>query len=63
MVLRGSNALPGGSYYVLASTNLLLPLPSWTRLATNHYDAQGAFAFTNSLTPGLRQRFYLLQLP
>jgi hypothetical protein len=48
---------------VLASTNLALPRTSWTRIATNAFDVNGHFAFTNSLTPPLPQRFYQIQLP
>ena len=63
LVMRGGGGLPNGNYYVLTSTNLTLPLASWTRVATNAYDASGNFAFTNSAIPAMSGRFYLLQLP
>jgi autotransporter-associated beta strand protein len=63
LVLQGTGGLPSGSYYVLGSTNLTLPLTNWTRLATNSYDANGNFNFTNVISPAMTQQFILLQLP
>ena len=60
-VFSGSNGVAGNPYYVLAATNLALPRTSWTRIATNVFDVNGHFAFTNSLTPP--QRFFQIQLP
>ena len=62
-VLRGSGGLPNGKYYVLASTNVALPLAGWPRIATNSYDASGNFNFTNVMASGAVARFYRLQLP
>jgi hypothetical protein len=36
------------SYYILASTNLALPPNQWTPVATNPYDANSNFIFTNT---------------
>jgi autotransporter-associated beta strand protein len=63
LVMRGSNGAVSSPYYVLASTNLILPRSSWTRIATNAFDANGNFVFTNAVNPAIRQRFYLIQLP
>jgi autotransporter-associated beta strand protein len=63
VVFSGSNGVASNHYYVLTSTNLVLPVSNWTSIATNTFDANGGFAFTNSLTPYVRQRFYQLQLP
>ena len=63
VILRGNGGLPNGSYFVLATTNLLIPLANWSRVATNVYDAGGNFNVTNVMTAGTPQRFYLLQLP
>ena len=61
LVLTGMGHV-GGTYRVLATTDLALPTVSWTRIATNTFDVvTGAFSFTNAVDPGLRQRFYLLQ--
>ena len=50
------------NYLVLTSTNMVLPLPSWTRIATNSFGATGTFSFTNAIAPGVPQNFYRLQL-
>ena len=43
--------LPGWPYCVLASTNLALPASQWLSVATNSFDANGNFDFTNSVAP------------
>jgi hypothetical protein len=63
LVLSGTNGWPGQNYFVLATTNLLLPLTSWECLATNPFDAYGNFKFTNGIDPNKPGLFYLLQLP
>ncbi|MDB6122645.1 MAG: hypothetical protein JWQ71_1638, partial [Pedosphaera sp.] len=62
LILNGSNGVAGAGYYVLASTNLEIPLASWTMLATNNFDMNGTFRFTNLLAPGGGQRFYRIQV-
>ena len=63
LIFSGSNGLPKGNYYVLVSTNVALPLNQWTRIATNPFDNNGDFTFTNPMSPNSAQLFYLLQLP
>jgi fibronectin-binding autotransporter adhesin len=63
VVLGGSNGVPNNHYIVTTSTNLALKFSSWTPIATNTFDANGKFSFTNSLTPPVPQQFYLLQIP
>jgi hypothetical protein len=62
LILSGSNGSPGTNYYVLASTNLTLPFSNWERVATNAFDQNGGFQFTNdaSRAPG---QYFILQLP
>ena len=62
LILGGTNGMPGGMYYVLASTHLALPLSNWVPIATNFCDGNGAFTFTNPVPAGPVQ-FYRLQLP
>ncbi len=59
--LSGTNGTPGRTFYLLGSTNLLLPVSNWTILATNSFDDSGNFSVTNSLNSNNRQQFYLLQ--
>jgi hypothetical protein len=62
-IITGTNNLgPGGTYHVLASTNLLLPLTSWTVLTSGSFDGNGKFSFTNPVGTNSRQ-FYLLREP
>jgi hypothetical protein len=52
-----------GTYFVLTSSNLLVPLGSWTRTATNQFGSQGQFSFTNIAPTNTPQLFYILQMP
>ncbi len=63
LVLTGSGGITNGAYYVLTTTNLTAPLTNWTRLLTNQFDGNGNFSFTNAISPGGPQSYYLLQLP
>ncbi|HYG22451.1 MAG TPA: autotransporter-associated beta strand repeat-containing protein [Verrucomicrobiae bacterium] len=63
LVFNGSNGVPSGTYHVLASTNLATPRADWIRMATNTFSANGTFSFTNSLSPQMPRRFFLIELP
>jgi hypothetical protein len=63
LVLSGSGGVPATTFYVLASTNVALPLSEWPRLLTNQFDSNGRFAVTNAVNPALPGLFYLLQVP
>ena len=64
-IINGTNGQSGGTYYLLASTNVATPLSQWTTVATNIVNtngASGAFTFTgtNVASPGAGQQFYIL---
>lgn len=61
--LSGTCGTAGSNYYVLASTNVGLPLSNWTRLLTNKFTANGNFIFTNAIKPGEPHRFFVIQVP
>jgi fibronectin-binding autotransporter adhesin len=63
LVMRGSNGVPSGTYYVLASTNVALPVVNWTSIATNTFDANGNFVFSDIIKASTPKQFYLLELP
>jgi len=63
LVLTASGGVAGGTGYVLESTDVALPLNSWTPIATNVFDSRGNFTVTNQIAPGTPQRFFILQLP
>jgi hypothetical protein len=61
VTVSGTNNFGGnGQYYVLANTNVATT--NWVRFATNNFSA-GTFSFTDSISPGVPQRYYRLQLP
>ncbi|HTL71876.1 MAG TPA: autotransporter-associated beta strand repeat-containing protein, partial [bacterium] len=60
LMISGSGGIPGWNYYVLTATNLTAP--DWTPIATNQFDAEGNFSYTNAATSDAPQRFYRLQL-
>jgi hypothetical protein len=63
LVFMGTSGSAGGICYVLTSTNLNTPVSIWTRLATNYFDVNGRFYFTNPISAGTPQRFYQLEIP
>ena len=63
LIMSGSNGVPSGTYYVRASANVALPLSTWPRIATNTFDVNGNFIFTNVITPSIPQRFFVTELP
>jgi hypothetical protein len=60
---RGSNGISGWTYLVMTSTNLAAPLSNWTPVATNMFDANGNFAFTNTTQNSSPQLLHALRVP
>ena len=63
LVFSGAGGPTNENYFLLASTNLALPVANWTRLYTNQFSATGAFAFTNAVNAAWPLSYYRLQLP
>ena len=63
LIFRGSGGKSPGSYCILSSTNLNLPLTNWTRVTTNQFDSNGSFIFTNIVKPAVPAEFFQIQLP
>jgi hypothetical protein len=63
LVINAANGVAGGTYTVLMSTNVALPLGQWTPVATNVLTGSGNFTITatNAVSPGASQQFYILQ--
>jgi hypothetical protein len=61
IILHGTNGVSGAGVYTLSSGNVALPFSNWTVLATNFFDADGNFNFTNPVHSNAVQ-FYLLQV-
>jgi hypothetical protein len=63
LVLNGINGLSGGTYCVLMTTNLTLPISNWTAVTTNVLSTNGNFAITvkKPANSGASQRYYIIQ--
>ncbi|HSU55970.1 MAG TPA: autotransporter-associated beta strand repeat-containing protein [Candidatus Dormibacteraeota bacterium] len=59
----GTSLYPNRAYNVLASTNVALPLTSWTLVTTGQFDQNGVFNFSESVDPAVSQKFYNIQVP
>jgi hypothetical protein len=63
ITFSGTNGPPKGSYRVLTSTNLAMPLTLWIPVRTNAFDPSGAFNSTVPVDPAVRAGFYRLAVP
>jgi hypothetical protein len=63
LVYGGTGGTAGGTYYVVASTNVAKPMANWERVATNTFAAGGTFSVTNALDPARPRQFFRLSLP
>jgi hypothetical protein len=63
LVILGSNGTAGVNYYVLTTTNLLLPMTNWSIMSTSQFGTGGSVNFTSPLDPNSVQLFYRLRLP
>jgi hypothetical protein len=61
LVLSGTNGPPNGTFFVLTTTNLSLPISQWSILSTNAFDTDGGFSFTNPIAEA--QQYFLLRVP
>jgi len=61
LIMSGSFGVSNATFYVLATTDLTLPLAQWTTVLTNQFDVNGNYNFTNAINPNAPQTFYLLQ--
>ena len=60
--LSATNGSAGGTYLLLMTTNITMPLNQWTPVLTNIFDAGGNLNLsTNIVRPGDAQKFYILQ--
>ncbi len=50
LVMGGTGNPAGTQYRILTSTNLTLPLASWTPVTTNVFLSDGSYSYTNSTT-------------
>lgn len=62
LIISGTNGTAGGQYNLLETTNLTLPLASWTVLPTNTFPAQ-IFSITNVVNPHAPQSYFMIRVP
>jgi len=63
IVISGTGGTPGGTYHVVTTTNVTLPMLQWLPVATNTFDGTGNFAFTNAVSLTEEQQFFRVRLP
>jgi hypothetical protein len=63
IVLNGSGGAAGGSYHVLSTTDLTVPLTNWTAVGSGAFNGSGGFSFTNAISPSVPQEYYILTVP
>ena len=61
VTLNSANGLPSGPATVLSTTNLALPVGSWTTAATGNFDSNGNLNIPVTVDPTLPQQYFILQ--
>jgi hypothetical protein len=61
LTLHSTGGMPGGAVTVLSTTNLTLPLSTWTPAATGNFDSNGNLNLPVTVDPTLPQQYFLLQ--
>lgn len=61
LTITATNGAANGTYVLLQSTNVALPLAQWTPALTNNFDGSGNLNLsTNIVDPNITQQFYIL---
>jgi autotransporter-associated beta strand protein len=64
LTITATNGAANGTYRLLESTNLLVPVSLWTPVFTNSFDGSGNLnVTTNVVNPARPQMYYLLLMP
>ena len=61
LIFRGGGGTAWGTYVVLQSTNPTIPFSNWTPIATNIFDGEGGFVFTNVPVAGSPGDFFIFK--
>ncbi len=61
VVLSGANGEAGAPYFLVASTNVTLPMSNWTRVLSNSFGSDGSFSAELPLEPADPMRVFRLQ--
>ena len=63
LIFNVTGGLPGDPWNVLTSTNVALPLASWTTNQSGVFDWLGNVTVTNGISLAEPQRFFLINTP
>lgn len=63
LILSGSGGPSNGTYRVLISTDLALPVTNWAAVTTSAFDTSGNFGFTNRVDSTGAVRFFNIVTP
>ena len=63
LIVTGTGGTPNSGYSWLTSTNVSLPLSSWTVQATGTLDASGAFSNAIPINAAQPASFFKLRMP
>jgi fibronectin-binding autotransporter adhesin len=63
LVFSGTGGTAGNGFSVYSSTDVSLPLTSWTLAGSGVFDGSGNFSVTNSVNPATPSRFFILRVP
>ena len=63
VVLTGTYGLVNAAYNVLTTTNLSLPLSSWSVAGSSYSSSTGVISYTNTINPQLGGQFFRIQIP
>jgi hypothetical protein len=61
--ISGTNGAPLGTYHVVTSTDLTIPMASWTSIGTGSFAGDGSFSFPTPVNFGQPALFYRIQVP
>lgn len=62
LVISGAGGPVSGQFYLISSTNLMLPPSQWQTVATNSFDGTGAFNLTIPIGT-LPQDYFMIKVP
>lgn len=62
-VISGAGGFPNGTFRLLSSTNVALPVAQWAVEATGQFAPDGTFTVTNPVVAEVPQKFYLIAVP
>ena len=61
--ISGTNGPPNVTYRVVTSTDLTVPISTWSQVGTGTFSNSGSFTFSGAINPADSQRFYAVVVP